>query len=448
MATTQYELGITKRELGVGAEVSGGAALGAPSDGAATQAARTWSVRGWVALAWWVACLSVFKGARLPNLWSATQFSLNYDLGFTRRGLFGSVTQLLLGDSAYRYWTFALISGAMFIACAALLAQLVRVAAERAPLDFEVRVATLVFLASPSLVVVVHLVGYLDYVGILFVLALAALSLREVSTSSLAGASAIGGTALALVHEALPIMFLPPLLFVIWCAELRRSPTIERKTARRRLGRVLAAFALPFGVALWMSTSASATSEHALELHQQLSERVDFELRFDVFEAIARSSDQNLLELMPAFWANADHRSGAIRSLLVSGPCLAFWLVYGLRAIARRRLPGRAVLTLAIGASVLAPLALNLVGYDTDRWFAIATFNAVICGLVFRSSFPRTSMPSSRRLAWFGAATVCVGLTSSPQLFDGHRVHLFPFSSQWATLGNWLAQGSMPRPER
>jgi hypothetical protein len=50
-----------------------------------------------------VFAVSLLKGLRMPNLWSATHMTFNYTQGFIRRGLFGQVLRAVGGRGIYHY---------------------------------------------------------------------------------------------------------------------------------------------------------------------------------------------------------------------------------------------------------------------------------------------------------------------------------------------------------
>src|SRR6185295_890583 len=71
--------------------------------------------------------LSLLKGVRMPNLWSATHLTFNYSHGFIRRGLVGELIRIVgRGGRLYNYYLFAAGSFALLVAVAAVLAHVVR----------------------------------------------------------------------------------------------------------------------------------------------------------------------------------------------------------------------------------------------------------------------------------------------------------------------------------
>ncbi len=62
-----------------------------------------------------VFAVSLLKGLRMPNLWSATHMTFNYSQGFIRRGLFGQILRVVGGKRAYHYSTLALLAVILFV---------------------------------------------------------------------------------------------------------------------------------------------------------------------------------------------------------------------------------------------------------------------------------------------------------------------------------------------
>jgi hypothetical protein len=82
-----------------------------------------------------VFAVSLLKGLRMPNLWSATHMTFNYSQGFIRRGPFGEILRTVGGQHPYNYNRLALIAVLMFVAMAVTMVILIKRALATDPED-------------------------------------------------------------------------------------------------------------------------------------------------------------------------------------------------------------------------------------------------------------------------------------------------------------------------
>jgi hypothetical protein len=394
--------------------------------------------------------VTLLKGFRLPNQYSATHFVFNYSSGFVRRGLVGETMQRLLGARAFTYGTFVAFAFALFGLATLALVLCVRRVAAAAPTDPVFRCALLVFVSSPALVFLVHLVGYLDYIGLIAVLFVLLWSCRSRSRYALFYAIAACTVAFAFIHEILAVMFVPMFCFVMLCHLLRHWPTQTRQ--QRSLMFVHAAFVvlIAFGLSGVVSTRGTRDAATIAKLHATLVTKVDFGLRWDAFEALSRSSADNASSLMPWYWKHNVHALGAPKAWLASLPSVLFLLRYGIFLVRNVAFAswGRWLLGLAMLAAVAAPQALNLVGWDWNRWNAISLLACFCCVLATRLYFPGQSAAKGAT-ASMATAAICVcilSLASDVELFDNLKIQFFPFYEQVEFLRSLLNPGFKYRP--
>ena len=258
--------------------------------------------RCFVALAGVLAFLSFSKALRLPNRWAATHFVLNYNQGFVRRGAVGEAAHTLLGDAAFHYWVFVVFAFLLMGASSWAFVRLARLALAERDGELVLRSAVLVFLASPALVLLVHLVGYLDYLGILFICVFAAAQAALRRRWAAYGVGALAGLVLALIHEAQTLLFMPVVLFILACRALalaQRSPAAGGGAGSLGLGWRTA---LPLAGVLSVAVTASAYAslagdpQRVVALERWLNERVDFTLHYGTFRALKTGSPASLLD--------------------------------------------------------------------------------------------------------------------------------------------------------
>lgn len=392
----------------------------------------------------WVAgvvlTLSLLKGLRMPNLWAATHFTFNYGEGFIRRGLVGEIARRLLGERAHDYDVFAIVAIVLFLATVGAFAWFLRrtLRAPGAAGDLGLRVAILAFAASPGITFFAHTIGYLDDVGLLVLLGLILYSTGARRRYALFHLSALAGVLLAFVHEGLVIMFVPTILFLLLCWFVRLQEQGAAGRGARWSLHVHTALATFAGIAASSVVSRVGTRDPAtiFALQSSIGQRADFPLRLDAFQVLHHAVQGELLEVMPAYWRSPDHLAALQRGFVAIAPGLLFLVYYGLRCILRREAGWRtrALLATSYLGAVLAPVSLHLVGWDNNRWNAIAIIAAMCCIGVMRLHLARPA-EAGQAGPWAlspgeltaGLCAVAVGLATTNDLFDGYAVQWFPF---------------------
>ena len=393
-----------------------------------------------------VFAVSLLKGLRMPNLWSATHMTFNYTQGFIRRGLFGQVLRLLGGRSIYHYNKLALIAVVLFALAVLAMARLTRRMLATDGGDRGVVAATLAFAASPGIVFLAHEIGYLDYVGFIAVplfIVWAANTRRVWPIFYVAIALSI---VLALIHESMIIMFAPTMWLVLASHAFKRdrARSLSRGTRWALVAHAIGAAMIALAASSVIGTigTKSPASIHALQ--GSIQRYANFPLRGDGFEALYRPVRDNVLHLMPWYWRNPDNQRYLMNGILASLPGLVALTAYGVRLIARLPLAGlpRLVLGALFLGATLAPQLLNFVGWDSARWNTISFVAAFCCIAALRLFFrPGPADPHRYRIEdpWaitLAAAGILCGLTAnySGFLFDGYVVRWFPFDTQWRAL--------------
>jgi hypothetical protein len=411
--------------------------------------------RYFIALAGFLAAVSFLKTLRLPNRWAATNFVLNYSQGFVRRGFVGELARRLLGDAAFHYWVFVVFAFMVMGGASWALVRLGRRARlAQTEADPGLDLAILVFLASPALVLLVHLVGYLDHLGLLFVGLFAAAGAAARRQWLAYGVAAAAGPVLALVHEAQTILFMPVVLFVLGCRALgaAQRSTVPIEARRFEAGQTVLALAGVLGIALGVSAyvSLAGDPQRVGALEHWLKQRADFTLHYGAFRALKTGSPVSLLDAMYSFWSVPGRLIWWFKALVLFLPSLVFLGVRGWRAIGRAESASPLEVTALRGLfllSCLAPLSLNVVAWDYARWFALAVANALVCLLAFHvccRAAPRRQDSALQPL--FAAVVIALGLSSDAILFNNARVSYYPFFDQWQALGGLLQSGSLPSP--
>lgn len=403
-----------------------------------------------------ITALAVFfitwlKGFRFPNLWGATHFAFNYSQGFVRRGLVGEIARRIGGDSVFRYNTYVVFSFTVFFIVAACLAVALRRALLADPRDLGLKVAVLVFGASPGLVFFVHSVGYNDYIGILLVL-MALLALYRVrSRYAIFYCVAATSVVSALVHEGLAVMFGPILIFAMACHILRLATAspLPRRTWFLLLTHAAVSLVFLFSLSIIISTIGVEDLDRVQALERYVIAHADYPTRTHAFVALPRSSKEALLRLMPWYWSEKGHYPGAIASWQAFAPSFVWMLTYGIVAVRRAsvRTPTRWVLALLFLLASVAPLTFNFIGWDWGRWNGLALLASFSALLTLKLYFPSRAMDSSSPwLLGAGLIVAALGLASTTPLFDNFDVQFFPFTAHQELIERLIQDGFQYRP--
>ena len=411
-----------------------------------------------------VFAVSLLKGLRMPNLWSATHMTFNYTQGFIRRGLFGQVLRAVGGRGVYRYDTLALIAVVMFVLAVLAMARLTRRMLATDGGDRGLAAATLVFAASPGIVFLAHEIGYLDYMGFIAVPLFVVWAARTARLWPIFYVAIGLSLVLALIHESMIIMFAPTMWLVLASHVITqsRARSLSRRTRWVLAGHAVAVAVIALAASSVIGTAGTKTPDRIHALQASIQRYANFPLRGDGFDALYRPVRENLVHLMPWFWSNPENQRYLMNGIAASTPGLVALMVYGVRLVARLplpRLPRLLLGALLLGAT-LAPQLLNFAGWDSARWNTIS-FVAAFCSIAtLRLFFVRPATARAPGVAvevpvdvdvpvdvrryriddpWaitLAAAGILCGLTTdySRFLFDGYVVRWFPFDTQWRAL--------------
>lgn len=405
--------------------------------------------RAFALVCWCVFALTFAKGFRFPGLWAATHFTFNYSQGFVKRALVGEVARRLFGDYVYRYDGFVAFSFLILIAVGASLFLGIRRVLRARASDWTFRAVLLVFCASPGTIFLVHIVGYFDFLGLVVVLGLLHWGLRSRSRFGIFYAITSAGLVLPFIHEGLAVMFGPTALFIAFCHWLRsyrhRSPT-PREWVWCGLHALLSIL-LVLGMVLLISQVSTIRSTKGLQ--QFATRHADFALRPDAFTVLTQSAYRNITFVVPGFWRWPGSRAKAMHGQLAFMPGFLFVLAYGVRELrgAGGTRSVKFMLSLAFLSAALAPQAMNIVGWDWQRWDSMALMTSLICIVAYKLYFNDAPLARpSLGFVTFGVILTLVGLSSTMPLYDGFEVQFFPYERQFEFAKQVLEGGFRYRP--
>jgi hypothetical protein len=357
--------------------------------------------------------VSVLKGVRMPSLWAITHYVFAYDFGFMKRAFWGEVLRRTLGERTGSYFWLAAVAFGVFV----LIVWLLLRECWRLPHRPGRAALLLVFAASPALTFLAHLVGYLEQIGYLLVLVIAALR----GNPRIQAAVAFATAALApLVHEA-NVFWIGPLSLLA----ILTAPPVGPVSRLNRL-RTCAAIALVWIISTGAVVSFGRVSpEHAHALQQNRAAVLDVTPRQDAFATLSESSSESL-RAMRRLWAWRTAQLEFALSLAVFAPCAIFLTLLGTRIVWPTEAASSVTLTpvCLVLLAPIGPLLLHVVGWDVYRWNALAALNAGLASvMVFQSHLAVRSITVFDQARFLGAAAVIFvwSISSDPVLFDDYR---------------------------
>ena len=362
--------------------------------------------RFWTALSFLLGAISLMKGIRFPGPWAATQAQLDYRYGFVKRGLFGAVFTTPLGLNHYA--RFAVFSFAV-LALAVIL--LVVVARRSGVARVGSGEAVAVFAAGAALLYLGNLNGYDD---VLLLAATLGLLLIRSSFKRFAIGLPVCVAAM-LVHEGFLLLLLPAVLFSF------AADAMEQRIVLRSAGflaAVLGLCCLLTGVVL--AARAPVNPERALLEKQAMRARVDFPVRDAFFAVLTRSAAANA-RLMVHEQGHGEYQLSNLAGVLSMLPVVVLQLVY-LRLVCVGsghvwlRGTGWAV---ALAAS-LAPVLMNALGYDTQRWYAFVSVSAFLVLALLVRALPNAVFAVTPSLRNATILTIAVSMAVSESMLTVH----------------------------
>ncbi|MBM0108878.1 hypothetical protein JM946_29455 [Steroidobacter sp. S1-65] len=399
------------------------------------QAIPQWSERVWVMLVGILLLNSVLRGIRPPNRWALTHFLSNYDFGFAKRSLQGAVFAALDIPAMYTYsfafWYMMSVLAANVLILLWLMRRLCAVG------DLTSRLIALVFASSLAVVVLAHIVGYGDQVGLL--VTLLAVLLRDFYKRCIF--VAVVFPICVLIQETQFVMFFPLLVFR-FLIDLGDKATEQR---RKLLSLCLVCACVFATLLIVLSTRLSEAS--ATEMYQSIQPSVEFPLTEYGITLTTTLTDN--FRMTMDFYKKPSGYSFILFSWVVTLPITAYLMRTSWSQMIRDR-QSMFLRLVAMGASA-APLAMHVIAVDANRFasFALITSFLVYATVRLRGGVDEQlpSVPKANVL--LPAALIAMSLSSSIPLFEGYVVRSFPYEELLFDLSKVAAlrEPFPPHPE-
>ena len=305
-------------------------------------------------LIWFVFGLTLLRGLRFPNLWSYTHSLFSWEMGFSKRALWGELVRRTGWPWLASYPAFSMISFLLIALIVVLLGRiLLHLHHRHGLLGLG---GGLVFASSMSAVFLAHTVGYADHLGMLVALVALLIKRFEIRLIWLL----ITFPVVIMVHEAVAVLYFPLVWVACWVLAGRRL------NGKKMVG-LLLLLAVVVTTTVCVSR-AQLTRNESLQMRSVIAVRLESvagELRPDAFVPLYRPA-ASTLEKNRSMWQNEKRKWDFLNSLavtlipylLMAG--MAVWLLY--RAQVSRIRTGLLVL------ASLSPLSLHLVAWDMHRW--------------------------------------------------------------------------------
>lgn len=373
---------------------------------------------------------SILRGIRAPDRFACSHLLFNYDFGFTRRALLGTLLQSV-GIPALCHYDFCFyFSLALFSANMVLLLALTRQLIHK-----DSGLVALVFVSSLAVVFLSHEVGYLDHVGLLFTL----LFMRiQGGFRVRALVLTLFLPLLLLIHDT-SFMTFSPVLFFILLKQLRQQPGRSNIACFTLLLISMATLAVWFG-------TVHLSDRAAMSMYHELQAKADYPLRQGIFVLHTVTSSDSMRMLWPTLGTALFSRIFFLSSIVLL-PTAVYFLFHSLSILAEKR---ESILLRAVAvAASLLPLLFNLVGEDVPRWTALAATTSFLvfaaCALDRTEAQPTWSFSG----LWLPVTLIVLNLGSSLPLFNGFVVKTIPYEEHINYVEQLLsgAESFPPRPE-
>ena len=349
--------------------------------------------------------IALLKGLRAPGVWAMSQLQITYFQGFVKRGLTGQLLYLLHIRSKHAVQAFC---AAELLCLAGLLAVFTWKCGLLSKDGQPILVAA--FAGSYAVTFLAHLIGYQDIS--LYALVVAVLLIRHPRTRFLVAIPAC--IVALLIHENFLVTALPALLF---------SFVVDRESDRSEIPTIYACALLTIAILVTVSISLkSSLSPQALETFKQATvARAAYPVDASVLGVLGFSAAENLRlnsEVISQNWWWWAELGVAVLSI---GPLLALMMH-------RASKTTHGLLKAAFFAASLAPLLLNIIGWDNVRWVSLCALTTYInLGLLNRSCVTEGRASVSLREQQAAILVLGLGLASGYGLMDGKKVNPYPF---------------------
>ena len=226
-----------------------------------------------------------------------------------------------------------------------------------------------------------------------------------------------------LIHEQFFFAFVPVLVASVAFGAATGKTASERKLAWT--GAVLLAV-LGVGMTWTMGRHGAISEAQTAQLAQTIARTADRPLNAEVLKVLPRTSRENL-EIMKSVWSRPTFIPAQIESLLMFLPTAGVLSCAALLLL-RRWMPGKhRWLYAGVVLATLAPLLLNMVGWDKNRWNELLCLNAFLLLLVVSRQMGGEAVRLPLRLRRACILAMFLNMAIGGGLMDNLHIRPFPF---------------------
>jgi hypothetical protein len=309
----------------------------------------------------WVLLITFFRATRWPNDWAEAHWLIDYDFGFIKRALPGTLLKPFLDFGGFGQSAETAIAVASVVILAALGWTLLRMGLRIVRLsEFDFRAVLVIgaVLISPFVVMSAHTIGYFD--SLIFVLTAWSCWL---AFRGYTWAAAVVLSVGLLVHESIILVGLPSILFA---AVLRRSNDADRAAQPVQLFGGVIPFALPILIFLALvinQTYFLDPEQTAIHMTGHL-QKFSF-VESGMSEFVPKMYTVSFFDLVRDQFQYFANRLIQWQQMIRVFPTIAIIFLYAWNLIQGRPHSGRII---AAGIVIsLAPLALLAIAWDNCR---------------------------------------------------------------------------------
>lgn len=330
-----------------------------------------------------VITISSYRAFSLPYDYFAPQYFLNYQEGFIKRGLIGTINLLIFKNSSYEYNSIVIIATLLL---AILLFLLCLIFSKTNP---DNRVAWLAFLASPGFFYILNANGSFDIPCYIIAITYG-LYCKKYEYNKLITLFILGITSL-LIHEGSLLTTIPLMLFFYISSEEKWDSTKFKEFSLTTLSLILISILISqFGL---ISTNA----KQALFINAQL--KADFSPYYYPFFILDHNISDNLFTAYTYYFTN-QRRIAVFYCIALTLPLLFLCLT----RIKKNRI-------LIIVFCYIPPLLMHLIGTDYMRWSAFSMLNTFIA---FTFSEAKQIEPHNKPIYWIACVAMATFYLYSP----------------------------------
>lgn len=322
--------------------------------------------------------ITSLRTLRLPNDWAEGHWLLNYDYGFIKRLLPGTIFKPLIysnGASNAEFYISLISSFILFVFYSVLIYICIQVAKKN---EFSISSVLIIilFLTSPYIVMSAHLIGYTDNILIISsIIAMWLVIRKHIWTASVIIFITV------FIHENILLIGLPSVICIIYFQHLKeKNPT--NNPVKRFLITYSPLFLLPLLASIIILFNQILYVNEGLEKqfvnHLSKFDFIEEDRNYLVPEELTKSYSVYLEAESPKFFRRITSPLNIIRNILP----LIFILIFTRRFIKSTGISKSFIIVVL--AVVFLPLTLHLIAWDTPRiWtYPIMTSILILWGLL------------------------------------------------------------------